>query len=362
VFSSTDLGKFRTLFDNSATTHQQDVLFKAISEGKDPDLINAYVNSFIDKTITTDTTATLAPPATLPAGSTLKTELFKRAIATGSLINNDGNLQNLFLHAFNKTAGDKGSVYAQKILNVAETPNATFANNPQYIATLEKISTNLAVLAKGSGFEDAIDALSTNQANRRVISRAATDADLAKFDTFSARTNDAAIDRERFFRYLLTDVPTPLEAQWVDSFDKMFKNDYITSSRSNLFDDAFDNAATNSSAKYSNIFFSMINTPDTRGFNYAQSLNGSKADNSGMTRSNNPSKETYIDNLKLAFEYNLSDKMVGVLDRHITSNYTTSKTFSNEDLGKFKTLFDKNATIQQQDLLFKAISAGKDPD
>jgi len=364
VFSSTDLGKFKTLFDNGATTHQQDVLFKAISEGKDPDLIDAYVNSFIDKTITTDTTATLAPPATLPAGSTLKTELFKRAIATGSLINNDGNLQNLFLHAFNKTAGDKdkGSVYAQKILNVAETPNATFANNPQYIATLEKISTNLAVLAKDSGFEDAIDALSTNQANRRVISRAATDADLAKFDTFSARTNDAAIDRERFFRYLLTDVPTPLEAQWIDSFDKMFKDGYITSDRSNLFDDAFDNSATNSSEKYSNMFFSMISTPNNRGLNYAQSLNGSKVDNSGMVRSNNPSKETYIDNLKLAFDYNLPDKMVGVLDRHIKSGYTTSKTFSPEDLGKFKILFDKNATTQQQDLLFKAISEGKDPD
>jgi hypothetical protein len=363
VFSNADLDKFQTLFNNGATTHQQDILFKAISEGKDPDLINAYVNSFQDRTITTDTTATLVPPATLPAGSTLKTELFKRAIATGSVINNNGNLQNLFLYAFNKTAGDQGSIYAQKILNVAETPNATFANNPQYIATLEKISTNLTVLAKGSGFEDAIDALSINQANRRVITRPATDADLAKFDTFSARNNDIAISRERFFRYLLTDVPTPLEAQWVDSFDKMFRENYVTTSRSDLFDDAFYNSATNSSVKYSNIFFGMINTSSTRGLNYAQVLNGSQADNSGMTRSNNPSKETYIDNLQLAFNYNnLSDKMAGVLNRHITSGYATSKILSNTDFDKFKILFDKNATTQQQDLLFKAISEGKDPD
>jgi hypothetical protein len=340
VFSSTDLGKFKTLFDNGATTHQQDVLFKAISEGKDPDLINAYVNSFIDKTITTDTTATLAPPATLPAGSTLKTELFKRAIATGSLINNDGNLQNLFLHAFNKTAGDKdkGSVYAQKILNVTETPNATFANNPQYIATLEKISTNLAVLAKDSGFEDAIDALSTNQANRRVISRAATDADLAKFDTFSARNNDTAIDRERFFRYLLTDVPTPLEAQWIDSFDKMFKDDYVSDNRRVLFDKAYEQTSINSSAKYSNIFIEMFNR-SVDGYDYANSLVNTMVD------STNPSKDKYIDNLKKSADLAMPVSMISFLERHLNTGDVLNRTLTDTEFSEYRTLLNATATV-----------------
>jgi hypothetical protein len=293
VFSSTDLGKFKTLFDKNATIQQQDLLFKAISAGKDPDLINAYVNSFVDGTITSDTDITTPPPT----GYTPKTVLFERAIAS---INANGDLQDLFLFAYNN-AGGKTSIQAEQLLNIIETPpDATFTADKiaQYVNSLKNINKNLAIVAKGSGFEDIMNALAADQKNKININRSLSNADIDKFDKFNDRSTDNPTDRERFIKYLLTDkIPggQNLTTAWIDSFDKMFKDDYVSDNRRILFDKAYEQTSINSSAKYSNIFIEMFNR-SANGYDYANSLVNTMVD------STNPSKDKYIDNLKKSAE------------------------------------------------------------
>ena len=334
VFSNADLDKFKILFEKNATTQQQDLLFKAISEGKDPDLINAYVQAFTDGSITSDTDITTPSPT----GYTPKTVLFEKAIAN-NLTNNNGDLQDLFLFAYSNTGG-KSSIQAEQLLNIIETPTTTFAANPQYISSLENINKNLTVVAKGSGFEDIMNALAADQKNRININRSLSNADIDKFDKFNDRTTDNSTDRERFIKYLLTNrIPESqdLTAAWVDSFDKMFKDDYSNDNRRILFDKAYEQTSINSSAKYSNIFIEMFNR-SVDGYDYANSLVNTMVD------STKPSKDKYIDNLKRAAELGMPVAMISFLERHLNAGDALNRTFTDTEFSEYKTLFDATVT------------------
>ena len=335
VFLSEDLDKFKILFEKNATTQQQDLLFKAISEGKDPDLINAYVQAFTDGTISSDLDITTTPPT----GYTPKTVLFEKAIAN-SLTNNNGDLQDLFLFAYSNTGG-KSSIQAEQLLNIIETPTATFAANPQYISSLENINKNLTVVAKGSGFEDIMNALAADQINRININRSLSNADIDKFDKFNDRTTDNSTDRERFIKYLLTDrIPEGqnLTTAWVDSFDKMFQDDYVNDNRRILFDKAYEQTSINSSAKYSNIFIEMFNR-SVDGYDYANSLVNTMVD------STEPSKDNYIDNLKKAADLEMPVAMISFLERHLNAGDVLNRTFTDTEFGEYRILLDAAAIV-----------------
>ncbi|NBO24171.1 MAG: NAD(+) synthase [Chlamydiae bacterium] len=201
-----------------------------------------------------------------------------------------------------------------------------------------------------------------------------TEADINAFDTFTDRSTDQAIDRERFFKYLLGDkiadqgMPTQTNYTdlWASNFNPMFAQNYANSDRSNLYDVAFNNASVSGSKKYSDMFFDMFNKKPTNltadpGYTYANTLANTSTGIASSTKVDPTVKEVYINNLKSSFEYDVSDQMARLLERQINASYETNKVFSSEDLAKFQTLFEKNATTQQQDLLFKAISEGKDP-
>jgi hypothetical protein len=335
VFSNADLDKFKILFDKNATIQQQDLLFKAISAGKDPDLINAYVNSFVNGTITSDTDITTPPPA----GYTPKTVLFERAIAS-SLTNDNGDLQDLFLFAYNN-AGGKTSIQAEQLLNIIETPDATFPANPKYVDSLKNINKNLAVVAKGSGFEDIMNALAANQKIKINISRSLSNADIDKFDKFNDRSTDNPTDRERFFKYLLTDkIPggQNLTTAWIDSFDKMFKDDYVSDNRRVLFDKAYEQTSISSSAKYSNIFIEMFNR-SANGYDYANSLVNT------MINSANPSKDKYIDNLKKSADLAMPVSMISFLERHLNTGDVLNRTLTDTEFSEYRTLLNATATV-----------------
>ena len=347
VFSSEDLAKFQTLFEKNATTQQQDLLFKAISEGKDPDLINAYVQAFTDGSITSDTDITTPSPT----GYTPKTVLFEKAIAN-NLTNNNGDLQNLFLFAYSNTGG-KSSKQAEQLLNIIETPTTTFAANPQYISSLENINKNLTVVAKGSGFEDIMNALAANQSNRVNTNRSLSNADIDKFDKFNDRTTDNATDRERFIKYLLTNRiigAKDLSTDWVDSFDKMFSNDpakdYSSDDRRTLFDKAYEESSIKNSEKYSTIFIKMFNRSGD-GYDYAESLVNT------MAASGNPSKDKYIDNLEKAADSGMPVAMIDFLEKHLNAGDVLNRTFTDKEFSEYKTLFDATNEESDTDKLFK---------
>lgn len=365
VFSDEEIEQFRTIIDRGATDAQQDLLFRAISTNKDKDLINAYVNAFVDGSISSDTT-------------TNKTQLFADAI--DSSINNNGDLQDLFLYAYKKDAGDAGAIQARKILNIVNTTN--FANNSFYISTLEKIDQNISTVLKGSGFNEIINALSTNHTNRIPLTRIASNEDITRFDDFSsanwvnspAKINPDPVAEERFFKYLFTDRiigATNRRDDWVARYETIYRTGVANTLRSDLYEDAFNNSSTNSSLKYTDMFLNMIDDPATSSYIYAKTLNGIQPPStefSGLTRSTNPSKETYIDNLQKIYTYSpaLSDteaeKISKILERHISTNYQTNYLLSDADISNFKILFNNGASVEQQDLLFKAISENKDRD
>ncbi|MCH2227104.1 MAG: hypothetical protein MK033_04960 [Candidatus Caenarcaniphilales bacterium] len=318
VLSENEIDQILFIKTQGANNKQIEELFNFISTNSDPDLINAYVQMFND-----------GPP------TAQETTLFVSANSLTEL-QTDGPIKDLFYSYFTNAADLDSAERLVDILNKNSISKALYVESLETISNQGKSAAVLEILHSHSERNLILDS-SLNISNYN------------KLDNFINNHSDSSSEnREDLFEYLINNQGR----DWGDSYISMFDQNKDSTIRDSLFESAFRTPEVLNSSKYANIFLDFF---DADKDNYAQGL-------INITISGNPDLDKYIDSLKIAADYNMSDRMVGVFERNLDINYNLDRVFNNTDYDRFNLLLANGANNDHLDRLFRYISDEVDVD